>query len=178
MGRAEFGSDWTGMELKARQLASTKQDPHITFLPDEAGVGRNPGVGVHGVDCWFVQTADGREIVIRSEQEARKRWSEERQKLLDMWRAEYAARKKFDAVVTRFRTGLYEGNLHAVALLQRDGRWVKIPVHVWARSDISAIFELEDSDTNWRNPNVISFSTEIEGYGMLGRLCTATCSSR
>ena len=153
------------MELKARQFASTKPEPHITFLPDEAGVRRNPGVGVGGVDCWFVQTADGREIVIRSEQEARKRWSEERQKLLDMWRAEYAARKQFDAVVSRIRTKLYDGNLHAVALLQRDGRWVNIPVHVWARSDISAIFELGDSDTNWRNPNVISFSTEIEGYG-------------
>ena len=45
MGRAEFGSDWTGMELKARQLASTKQDPHITFLPDEAGVSVRPEIG-------------------------------------------------------------------------------------------------------------------------------------
>ena len=73
------------------------------FLPDEDGVRRNPGVGVHGDDFWFVQTSDGRRVVIPSEQEARARWREERPKLFEMWLAEHAARKRFDVVVSKIR---------------------------------------------------------------------------
>lgn len=162
IGRAEFGSDWTGMELKARQIASTMPEPNIKFLPDEDGVRRVPDTRIDG---WFVQTADGRRVVIRSEQEAHERWREERPKLLEMWRAEYAARKRFDAVVSRVRTELHGGNLHAIALRKRDGTSVKIPAHVWARGDIATVFELGDLDSKWRNPNVINFSAEIGTYG-------------
>ncbi len=38
MGRADFGSDWTGEELKARQFVSTIPEPHIMFLANEGGV--------------------------------------------------------------------------------------------------------------------------------------------
>jgi hypothetical protein len=165
MGHAEFGSDWTGEELKARRYASRIPEPHIQFLPDEDGVKQNPGVGVHGLDAWFVQTADGRRVVYRLEQEARERWREERPKLFDMWLAEHAARKRFDAVVSRIRTELFGGNLHAFAHRQRVGDLVEIPAYVWGRSQIRAVFELGDIDSKWRHPNVISFSAEIGTYG-------------
>jgi len=165
MGRADFGNDWTGEELKARQYASRIPEPHIMFLPDEDGVRRNPGVGVHGDDFWFVQTSDGRRVVIPSEQEARARWREERPKLFEMWLAEHAARKRFDVAVSKIRTELYDGSLHAFALRQQVGDLVNIPAHVWGRSEIKSVFELGDIDSNWRHPNVISFSAEIGTYG-------------
>ncbi len=42
---------------------------------------------------------------------------------------------------------------------------VSIPVHVWGRSDITAVFELGDSDWKWRHPNTVEFSAEIGDYG-------------
>ena len=162
MGRADFGNDWTGEELKARQYASRIPEPHIVFLPDEDGVRRVPGTLP---ERWQVQTADGRRVIFRSEQEARERWREERPKLLEMWRAEHAARKRFDAVVSRIRTELYGGNLHAFAHRQRVGDLVEIPAYVWGRNQIRAVFELGDIDSKWRHPNVITFSAEIGGYG-------------
>ena len=165
MGRADSGCDWTGEELRARQYTSTKPEPHIMFLPDEDGVRRNPGVGVHGEDAWFVQTADGRRVVIRSEQEARARWREERPKLFELWLAEYAARKRFDGVVSKIRTELYDGNLHAFVLRQQVGDLVEIPAHVWGRSEIRSVFELGDSNSKWLHPNVIKYSAEIGAHG-------------
>lgn len=162
MGRADFGSDWTGAELKARQSASTTPEPKDTFLLGESGVERIPDTRKN---LWMVKTADGRGVFIHSEQEARERWSDERSKMLEHWKAEYAARERFDAVISRIRTELYGGNLHAFALRQRVGDLVSIPVHVWGRSDISAVFELGDSDWKWSHPNVITFSAEIGNYG-------------
>ncbi len=162
MGRADFGSDWTGAELKARRFASTTPEPNIMFLPDEAGIRRVPE---SRPDRWQVQTADGPRVVFHSKQQARERWRDERSKLLENWEAEYAARERFDAVVGRIRDELYGGNLHAFAHRRRAGDLVNIPVHVWGRSDITAVFELGDSDWKWRHPNAIKFSAEIGNYG-------------
>ena len=158
MGRAEFGDDWTGMELKARKFASTSPEPNIIFLPDKDGVRRIPE---SLPERWQVQTAEGRRVVFRSDNDARERWREERSKLFDLWQAERAAGKRCDAVVSRIRTERHGGNLHAIAL-RRDGTLVKIPVHVWAGNDITAVFELGDSDSKWRHPNVIKFHVRID----------------
>ena len=106
VGKATFGEEWTGEELKARHVIDidieefSREDgaPSILWPDGIQATPTNP-------ESWRVVTTQGN-LVVDSEDEARSLWMRERPKLINMWRRELAARQRHDQIVRRLRGDL------------------------------------------------------------------------
>ena len=88
VGRAIFGEEWTGEELRARHEV-------------EPGVQRLPPIPERR-DC------SGRVITTKEPiiEAAFTLWKQEHPNLVEMWRAEHSALKRYDEIVRKLRTDL------------------------------------------------------------------------
>lgn len=155
VGSATFGDEWTGQELKARELPFSQEK---IISPVEAGVRHYPSPPPsRGDDSWRVFTTQGDQF-IKSKEAAFELWESEKPQLLEMWQKEDAAWGRHDVIVRKLRTDLNAGTLNAWAHQPDTGKLIEIPTHVWARDDISSVFELGNDRTKWQNPNIISFN--------------------
>lgn len=168
VGRATFGEEWTGEELKARQLGKTVLEPP-SELEDTIYTGLKAGVqmlpsSLESRGGWRVTTTEGNRIV-DSEERASALWKQERPKLVKMCRAEEGARQRHDAIVQKLRTDLNAGTLHAWVHRTKVGGLVEIPPDDWGRDDIVSVFELGNRRTKWLNPNIIKFIAALGTNG-------------
>ena len=167
VGKATFGEEWTGEELKARRVTDTdleessRQDgaPRVLW---PAGIEAFPASV--GPTRWRVVTTRGN-LMVDSKQEARSLWNREKPKLIDMWWRELAARRRYGQIVRKLRGDLNAAILHSWAHQTKVGDLLEIPPHVWARDDIPSVFELGNDVNKWRNPNIIKFNAPLGDYG-------------
>lgn len=170
VGRATFGEEWTGEELKARRLSTFHSPP--PQQTEDPGPFQDPSpstiylAGIQRISArggWSVITAKGTRD-LDSEDKAVALWKQEEPKLLEMWREEEAARGRHDAIVPKLRTVLNAGTLHAWAHTTKSGYLTEIPLHMWGRDDITSVFELGNDRQKWLNPNMIEFYQETVSY--------------
>jgi len=172
VGNSMFGERWTGEELKARSVdhlafmeSGQEEGPAQILCPD--GVDLIPGTLRRGLR-WRVITRKGT-VAVDTEEEAQSLWRREKPKLIEMWRREIAARRRFDQVVQRLRSDLNAEVLSSWAHRPKIGDTWEIPAHVWARDDIPSVFELGDNPVAWHNPNVIEFPapSNLQRYALI-----------
>ena len=187
IGREVFGPEWSGQELKARQLSTVHSPP--PQQTEDPGPFQDPSpspiypAGIDRISSsspapggWRVITAKGNRY-LDSEDKAVALWKQEQPKLLEMWREEKAARARHVAIVRKLRTDLNAGTLHAWAHRTKAGDLTEIPLHIWGRDGITSVFELGNDRQKWLNPNMIEFclptvsydSIRVEGRVLLKR---------
>jgi hypothetical protein len=159
LGRATFGQEWTGNELKARPSGGASVEPPSDrpdgiIIEARAGINRLPPARPRSP--WSVWTTQGVRQV-DTEERAMATWQEERPKLLAMWRAEHGARQRHDEIVSKLRTDLYAGAVRAWVQRGNVGDLIEVPSSVWGRDGIESVFELGNHPGHWRNPNILAF---------------------
>ena len=136
MGKATFGEEWTGEELKARRVIDTdfeessRQDgaPRVLWPDGIETFPKKP-------NRWHVGTTQGIRV-FDSEEEARSLWNREKPKLIDMWWRELAARRRHDQIVRKLRGDLAAEIFPSWALqTKKEGPRLEIPSYDWALDD-------------------------------------------
>lgn len=164
IGLAKFPDDWRETDIYARAPAAMGGEPPDgtgALYPIESGIeylgltqdtqfsrsGKN--IIVKESKSWRVITSKGYRTV-RSKQEALDISSVEKLVLLDMWRVEWAARKRFQAVVDDTRDALSTDTLQSTIYRTETGLTESIPTQIWKQQNAEFAFGLSYS---WRLPS-------------------------
>lgn len=160
LGKERFGDAWTGTETRARKLPGAEKaeglDHSVLLWSEDDVITAMPS----HPPSWRVLTEIG-EVRTESKEAADARWREARPRLVEQYKNELAAWRRYDEILRLLREQLYVGSLLAFAHRPQIGDLWPIPVHVWGRDGIERVFSLGSHLLQWRDTNEIEFTESV-----------------